>query len=50
MMDHGDNTLRAAIKSLSETVAPAVDPDDPQAREQLRLDDRLPRVPAHAAR
>lgn len=37
MMDHCENTLRAAIKSLRDTVAPAVDPDDSQATEQLRL-------------
>ncbi|MBA8961870.1 hypothetical protein ACVH9Z_02275 [Rhodococcus opacus] len=37
MMDHSENTLRAAIKSLRDTVAPAVDPGDPQAVEQLRL-------------
>ena len=37
MMDHSENTLRAAIKSLRDTVAPAVDPDDSQAAEQLRL-------------
>ncbi|MFF2027365.1 hypothetical protein [Rhodococcus koreensis] len=37
MMDHSENTLRAAIKSLRDTVAPAVDPLDPQAVEQLRL-------------
>lgn len=37
MMDHSENTLRAAIKSLRDTVAPAVDPTDPQAVEQLRL-------------
>lgn len=37
MMDHNENTLRAAIKSLRDTVAPAVDPTDPQANEQLRL-------------
>jgi hypothetical protein len=37
MMDHSENTLRAAIKSLRDTVTPAVDPDDSQATEQLRL-------------
>jgi hypothetical protein len=37
MMDHGENTLRAAIKSLRDTVTPAVDPGDAQATEQLRL-------------
>jgi len=37
MIDHSENTLRAAIKALRFTVAPAVDPDDAQAVEQLRL-------------
>ncbi|HEY5857785.1 MAG TPA: hypothetical protein VIW24_28045 [Aldersonia sp.] len=37
MMDHSENTLNAAIKSLRDTVAPAVDRSDPQAEEQLRL-------------
>lgn len=37
MKDHSENTLRAAIKCLRDTVAPAVDPQDPQAVEQLRL-------------
>jgi hypothetical protein len=37
MKDHSENTLRAAIKSLRDTVAPAVDPADDQAQEQLRL-------------
>lgn len=37
MKDHSENTLRAAIKALRDTVAPAVDPTDPQAAEQLRL-------------
>ncbi|WP_157120815.1 hypothetical protein [Nocardia miyunensis] len=37
MMDHSENTLRAAIKALRETVVPAVDPNDPQAVEQLGL-------------
>lgn len=37
MKDHSENTLRAAIKSLRDTVTPAVDPTDPQAAEQLRL-------------
>lgn len=37
MMDHSENTLRAAIKSLRDTVAPAVDRTDAQANEQLRL-------------
>lgn len=37
MMDHSENTLRAAIKALRETVTPAVNPEDPQAVEQLSL-------------
>lgn len=37
MKDHSENTLRAAIKSLRDTVAPALDPTDDQAQEQLRL-------------
>jgi len=37
MMDHSDTTLRAAIKALDEVVAPAVDPADPLAGQQLRL-------------
>jgi hypothetical protein len=37
MMDHSDTTLRAAIKALEEVVAPAVDPGDPLAGQQLRL-------------
>ena len=37
LMDHVDNALRASIKALEEVVAPAVDPADPQAGEQLRL-------------
>ena len=36
-MDHIDNTLRASVKALREVVAPAVDPTDPQARDQLKL-------------
>jgi hypothetical protein len=36
-MDHSDNTLAAAIKALEEVVAPALDPADPQAAEQLVL-------------
>ena len=36
-MDHSDNALRANIKALSEVVAPAVDPTDSQAVQQLRL-------------
>ncbi len=37
MIDHSENTLGAAIKALRFTVAPAVDPADAQAVEQLRL-------------
>ncbi len=37
MADHTDNGLRAVIKALSDVVAPAIDPADPLAREQLRL-------------
>ncbi len=37
MRDHSETTLGAAIKSLRDAVAPAVDPSDPQAVEQLRL-------------
>jgi hypothetical protein len=36
-MDHTDNTLTAAIKALEDVVAPAVDPSDPLAGEQLAL-------------
>lgn len=36
-MDQTDTALRAIIKSLSDTVAPALPEDDPLAREQLRL-------------
>jgi hypothetical protein len=36
-MDQADNALRAAIKALSEVVAPALDPSDHQAAEQLQL-------------
>ena len=36
-MDRTDNALRAAIKALEEVVAPAVDPADPLARQQLKL-------------
>ena len=36
-MDHADNTLGAAIKALEEVIAPAVDPADPLAAEQLAL-------------
>ncbi|MBT2301942.1 hypothetical protein J7E70_15880 [Variovorax paradoxus] len=36
-MDTSANGMRAAIKALKETVAPAVDPANPLANEQLRL-------------
>jgi hypothetical protein len=36
-MDHSDNALAAAMKALEEVVAPALDPADPQAAEQLVL-------------
>ena len=37
MADHSDNGLRAVIKALTDVIAPALDPTDPLAREQLRL-------------
>lgn len=37
MMDHTENTLRAAQKALTDVVGPVLDPMDPQAAEQLRL-------------
>lgn len=37
MADSADNALRACIKALTETIAPALDPKDPLAGEQLRL-------------
>lgn len=36
-MDQTDTAIRAIIKSLSDTVAPALPEADPLAREQLRL-------------
>ena len=36
-MDHTANTLRAISKALTDVIAPAVDPKDPLANEQLRL-------------
>lgn len=36
-MDQTDVALKAIVKSLTDTVAPAVDPQDHMAREQLRL-------------
>ena len=37
MADYTDNALLASIKALEKVVAPAVDPADPLAGEQLRL-------------
>lgn len=37
MADHTENTLRAAIKALTDVVAPAIRADDALAQEQLRL-------------
>lgn len=37
MAEHADRALDAAVKALSQVVAPAVDPEDPLAVEQLRL-------------
>jgi hypothetical protein len=37
MADHTDNGIRSAIKALREVIAPAVDPADPLATEQVRL-------------
>ncbi|MCW2737948.1 hypothetical protein [Nocardioides sp.] len=37
MADHTDNQFKAAIAALREVVAPAVNPHDPAAREQLQL-------------
>jgi hypothetical protein len=36
-MDVTENGLRAAVKALTDVVAPAVNPADPLAAEQLRL-------------
>ena len=36
-MDHTANTLRAISKALTDVIAPALDPKDPLASEQLRL-------------
>jgi len=41
MIDHTDDSLRAAIKALDEVVAPAVDGANPLAVEQLRLVSRF---------
>lgn len=37
MAEHADYALQAAMKALAEVVAPAVDPQDPLAVDQLRL-------------
>lgn len=37
MSDHAEHALQAAVKALSEVVAPAVDRADPLAVDQLRL-------------
>lgn len=37
MADHNTNALGAAVKALSQVVAPSVDPRNPLAVEQLRL-------------
>ena len=37
MSDHTEHALQAAVKALSEVVAPAVDRTDPLAVDQLRL-------------
>lgn len=37
MAEHADHALQAAVKALSEVVAPAVDAQDPLAVDQLRL-------------
>lgn len=37
MADHTENTLRAAIKALTDVVAPSIRADDALAQEQLRL-------------
>ncbi len=37
MPDHSDNGLRASIQALSDVVAPALDPTDEVAAQQLRF-------------
>ena len=37
MANHADNDFRAAAKSLLDVVAPAIDPANPLARQQLKL-------------
>ncbi|MDB5818141.1 MAG: hypothetical protein JWQ11_1781 [Rhizobacter sp.] len=41
MIDHTDDGIRAAIKALDEVVAPALDPANPLALEQLKLVSRF---------
>ncbi len=37
MANHADNDFRAAAKALMDVVAPAIDPSNPLARQQLKL-------------
>ena len=37
MANHADNDFRAAAKALMDVVAPAIDPHNPLARQQLKL-------------
>ncbi|MCB1475684.1 MAG: hypothetical protein H6883_07630 [Rhodobiaceae bacterium] len=37
MTDVTENDLRAALKALTDVIAPSIDPSDPLAGEQLRL-------------
>lgn len=37
MANHADNDFRAAAKALMDIVAPAIDPSNPLARQQLKL-------------
>ena len=37
MANHADNDFRAAAKALLDVVAPAIDPQNPLARQQLKL-------------
>ena len=37
MAGHADNDFRAAAKALLDVVAPAIDPQNPLARQQLKL-------------
>lgn len=36
-MDHTDVALRSVVRALADVVAPAIDPDNSRAKEQLRL-------------